>query len=74
MIREKAKKLLDRGIIRPSNLPWVEQCLCVIKKTGTLRLCIGWRALSKQLVANTGGLGGIQTISDGLKRKKSSHK
>ena len=32
MIREEAKKLLDRGIIRPPNLPWVEQCLCV-KKT-----------------------------------------
>ena len=73
MIREEAKKLLDRGIIRLSNLPWVEQCLCV-KKNGTLRLCIGWRALSEQLVANTGGLGGIQTISDGLKRNSSSHK
>ena len=70
MIREETKKLLDRGIIRPSNSPWAAQCLCVKKKEGTLRLCIDWRALNEQLVANSGGLGDIQTIFDGLKGKK----
>ena len=70
MIREETKKLLDRGIIRPSNSPWAAQYLCVKKKEGTLRLCIDWRALNKQLVADSGGLGDIQTIFDGLKGKK----
>ena len=68
MIREEKKKLLDRGIIRPSNSPWAAQCLRVKKKDGTLRLCIDWRTLNARLVANSGGLGGIQSILDGLKR------
>ena len=59
MIREETKKLLDRDIIRSSNSPWVEHCLCVKKKDDTLRLCIDWRVLNAQLVANSGGLGGI---------------
>ena len=68
MIREEKRKLLDLGIIRPSNSPWAAQCLCVRKKDGTLRLCIDWRTLNARLVANSRGLGGIQTILDGLKR------
>ena len=67
MIREETKKLLDRGIIRPSNSPWAAQCLCVKKKDGTLRLWIDWRALN---VADSGGLCDIQIIFDGLKGKK----
>ena len=70
MIREETKKLLDRGIIRPSNSLWVAQCLCEKNNNGTLRLCIDWRALNEQLVADSGGLGDIQTIFDGLKGKK----
>ena len=27
-----------------------------------------WQALNEQLIVNSGGLGGIQTIFDGLKR------
>ena len=70
MIREETKKLLDRGIIRPSNSPWAAQCLCVKKKGGTLRLGIDWRVLNEQLVADSGGLGDIQTIFDRLKGNK----
>ena len=40
------------------------------KKAGTLGLCIDWRALNEQLVVDSGGLGDIQTIFDGLKGKK----
>ena len=74
MIRDGTKNLLDRGIIRPSSSPWAAQCYCLKKKDGTLRLCIYWQTLNEQLVANSGGLGGIQTIFDGLKRKNTSHK
>ena len=70
MTREENKKLLDRGIIRPSNSPWATQCLCAKKKNGTLRLCRDWRTLNEQLVAGSGGLGDIQTVFDGLKGKK----
>ena len=44
--------------------------LCVRKKDGTLRLCIDWRALNEQLVADSDGQGDIQAIFDGLKGKK----
>ena len=74
MIREEINKVLDRGIIRSSNSPWVAQCVRGKKKDVTLRLCIGWQALSKQLIVNSGGLGGIQIIFDELKRKNTSHK
>ena len=70
MIREETKKLLGRGIIRPSISPWAAQYLCVKKKDGTLRLCIDWWALNEQLVADSGGLGNIETVFDGLKGKK----
>ena len=61
---------MDRGIIRSSKSPWAAQYLCLRKKNGILRLCIDWRALNEQLVVDSGGLGDIQTIFDGLKGKK----
>ncbi|CAB1110204.1 unnamed protein product [Ectocarpus sp. CCAP 1310/34] len=70
MIRAEIQQLLDRGIIRPSMSPWAAQCLCVKKKDGTMRLCIDWRVLNKLLVADSGGLGDMQTIFDGLKGKR----
>ena len=70
MIRAEIQKLLDRGIIRRSMSPWAAQCLCVRKKDGTLRLCIDWRELNKHLVTDSGGLGDMQTIFDGLKGKR----
>ena len=66
--RKVAPVAAVRSIIRPSNSPWAAQCLCVKEKDGDLRLCIDWEALNEQLVVNSGGLGGIQTIFDGLKR------
>lgn len=70
MIQAEIEKLLERGIIRRSMSPWAAQCLCVRKKDGTLRLCIDWRVLNKQLVSDSGGLGDMQTVFDGLKGKR----
>ena len=56
-------------MIRPSTSPWAAQCLRVEKKDGTLRLSIDWRALNKLLVSDSGGLGDMQSIFDGLKGK-----
>lgn len=70
MIRAEIEKLLDRGIIRRSMSPWAAQCLCVKKKDGTVRLCIDWRELNKRLVSDSGGLGDMQAIFDGLKGKR----
>ncbi|CAB1107107.1 unnamed protein product [Ectocarpus sp. CCAP 1310/34] len=56
-------------MIRQSMSPWAAQCLRV-KKDGTLRLCIDWRELNKLLVSDSGDLGDMQAIFDGLKGKK----
>ena len=70
MIRAEVQKLVDRGVIRRSMSPWAAQCLCVKKKDGTVRLCIDWRELNKHLVSDSGGLGDMQSIFDGLKGKR----
>ena len=70
MIRAEIQQLVDRGVIRCSISPWAAQCLCVKKKDGTLRLCIDWRELNKLLVSDSGGLGDMHAIFDGLKGKK----
>ena len=70
MIRSEVQKLVDRGVIRRSMSPWAAQCLCVKKKDGTVRLCIDWRELNKHLVSDSGGLGDMQSIFDGLKGKR----
>ena len=70
MIRAEIQKLLDRGIIMRFMSPWAAQCLCVKKKDGTVRLCIDWRELNKRLVKDSGGLGNMQDVFDGLKGKK----
>ena len=66
MIRAEIHQLLDRGVIRPSTSPWAAQCLWVKKKDGAMRLWIDWRALNKLLVSDSGGLGDMQSIFDGL--------
>lgn len=70
MIRAEVQKLVDRGVICRSMSPWAAQCLCVKKKDGTVRLCIDWRELNKHLVSDSGGLGDMQSIFDGLKGKR----
>ena len=72
MIRSEVQKLVDRGVIRRSMTPWAAQCLCVKKKDGTIRLCIDWRELNKHLVSDSGGVGDMQSIFDGLKGKRYS--
>lgn len=70
MIRAEIMQLVDLGILQQSMSPWAAQCLCIRKKDGTLRLCIDWRELNKHLVNDSGGLGDMQSIFDGLKGKK----
>ncbi|CAB1096027.1 unnamed protein product [Ectocarpus sp. CCAP 1310/34] len=70
MIRADAQQVVDRGVIGRSMSPWAAQCLCVKKKGGTLRLCIDWRELNKLLVSDSGGLGDMHALFDGLKGNK----
>lgn len=57
-------------MIRRAMSPWAAQCLCVKKIDGTVHLCIDWPELNKNLVSDSGGLGDMQPIFDGLKGKR----
>jgi hypothetical protein len=46
-IKKEIEKMLEVGRIRPSNSPWASPVTLVIKKSGSYRFCIDYRALNK---------------------------
>ena len=50
-LKKQLKDLLDKGFIRPS-FPWGISVLLVIKKDGSLRMCIDYRQLNKVTIKN----------------------
>jgi len=51
-LKVELQELLDKGFIRPRNLPWGASVLFVKKKDGTLHFCIDYRQLNKVTVKN----------------------
>ena len=45
-VREHLKLMLDVGAIQPSNSPWCNAVVLVMKKDGSLRFCIDFRRLN----------------------------
>jgi hypothetical protein len=43
-LKEHVKELLEKGFIRPSSSPWGAPVIFVLKKDGTQRLCVNYRA------------------------------
>ncbi|GKC07864.1 putative reverse transcriptase domain-containing protein, partial [Tanacetum coccineum] len=60
------QELSDKGFIRPSSLPWGDPVLFVIKKDGSLRVCIDYRELNKLTVNNRYPLSRIDDLFDQL--------
>ncbi|XP_074323417.1 uncharacterized protein LOC141660339 [Apium graveolens] len=48
-LKEQLQELLDRGFIRPSVSPWGTPVLFVKKKDGSMRFCIDYRELNKEV-------------------------
>lgn len=42
----EVQKMLDRGVIRPSNSPWSSPVVFVRKQDGSWRLCVDFRELN----------------------------
>ena len=42
-VQEEIKDMLEQGIIEPSTSDWASPMVVVIKKDGSLRLCIDYR-------------------------------
>ncbi|XP_050495327.1 uncharacterized protein LOC126876528 [Bombus huntii] len=52
IVRERIDELIRAKIVRPSNSPFASPILLVKKKDGSDRLCVDFRALNKNTVAN----------------------
>ena len=51
-LKTKLEELLHKGFIRPSDSPWGTPVVLVIKKDGSLRLCIDYRKLNQATIKN----------------------
>ncbi|GFW18231.1 hypothetical protein TNCV_4007701 [Trichonephila clavipes] len=46
IIHEEVQKMLDEGIVQPSESPWSSPIVLVRKKTGSWRFCVDYRKLN----------------------------
>jgi hypothetical protein len=51
-LKQQLEDLLEKEFIRPSKSPFGAHVLFVIKKDGTKRMCIDYRALNKATIKN----------------------
>jgi hypothetical protein len=63
-IEKAIKELLAMGHIRPSNSPFASSVVLVLKKDGTMRMCIDYRALNKKTIKNRYPISRIDELMD----------
>ena len=66
MIQSEVAKQFIAGDIRRSTSAWAATCVVVRRQDGTARVCRDYRGLNTLLKLDSGGLGDIQTIFDGV--------
>ena len=65
-VREEVDKLLEMGVIRPSNSPWAAPVVCARRADGNLRLALDYRKVNE--VTHPATLHPIPLIEDLLDR------
>jgi hypothetical protein len=65
-LKEHIKKLVEKGFIHPSSSPWGAPVIFVLKKDGTQRLCMDYRALNEVTIKNKYPLPRIDDLFDQL--------
>jgi hypothetical protein len=65
-LKEDIKELLEKRFIRPTSSPWGAPVIFVLKKDGTQRLCMDYRALNEVTVKNKYPLPRIDDLIDQL--------
>ncbi|KAA3461478.1 DNA/RNA polymerases superfamily protein [Gossypium australe] len=66
-LKAQLQELTDRGLARPSFLPWGAPVLFVKKNDGSMRMCIDHRQLNKVTIKNKYPLPRIDDLFDQLK-------
>jgi hypothetical protein len=66
-LKEHIKELLKKGFVRPSSSPWGATVIFVLKKDGTQRLCVDYRALNDVTIKNKYPLPRIDDLCDQLR-------
>jgi hypothetical protein len=51
-LKDQIKELLEKGYICPSSPPWRAPVNFVLKKDGTQRMCVYYRALNEVTIEN----------------------
>jgi hypothetical protein len=51
-LKDHIKELLEKDFIRPSSSPWGAPVIFVLKKVGTQRLSMDYRALNEVTIKN----------------------
>jgi hypothetical protein len=62
--KEHIKEFLDKGYIHSSSSPWGDPVIFVLKKDGTQRLCVDYRALDEVTIENMYPLPKIDDLLD----------
>jgi hypothetical protein len=65
-IEKAIKELLAMGHIRLSSSPFASSVVLVLKKDGTMRMCIDYRALNKKTIKNQYPILRIDELMDEL--------
>jgi predicted aspartyl protease len=70
IIQEEIQKMLNLGVIRPSNSPYACPCVLVKKRDNTIRFCCDYRKLNEKTIGDAFPLPHIQDILDSLQGAK----
>jgi hypothetical protein len=65
-IEKEVKELLAMGHIRPNRSPFASSVVLVLKKDGTLQMCINYRVLNKKMIKNPYPIPCIDELMDEL--------
>ena len=67
---QEVQRMLDTGVIEPSNSPWSSPVVLVTKKDGSLRYCIDYRKLNSVTIKDSYPLPRIDDSLDALRGSK----
>jgi hypothetical protein len=66
-LKEYIRELVEKGFVCPSSSPWGAPVIFVLKKDGTQRLCLDYRALNEVTIKNKYPLPRIDDLFDQLR-------